>query len=186
MVAVQEATQSTIPKPPQSISRLFNSGAIADTEIVKFFAWLDSVIKEERASAEEQRSLEYTIGQFFSNGRVAELAARVRTESPFYASSLEENQEKKLEASDKNSEPKQQRTNNANFVDSKGKFIWKDGEIVFNFGHRHKGKPLKLVIEEDKSYLTWMLTNDFPNDTKELVSNALKGKFPEPTKKTDA
>lgn len=56
------------------------------------------------------------------------------------------------------------------FCDLSGKFIKKDGEIVFNFG-THKGK----IAKNEVSYLDWMITKgDFPKDTKDFARSLLK------------
>jgi DNA polymerase-3 subunit epsilon len=61
-------------------------------------------------------------------------------------------------------------------VDVAGKLAWKNGKASINFG-KHTGVPLDLV---PKSYLEWMLTGDFPEETKEIIRNALKGVYPTP------
>ena len=62
-------------------------------------------------------------------------------------------------------------------VDLTGKFIYNDRkEIVINFG-QHKGKLLSKVLVENPSYYDWMLSKDFPMDTKRVlqrVYNSLK------------
>ena len=51
-------------------------------------------------------------------------------------------------------------------ADLSGYFIKnEEGELIFNFG-KHKGK--KAANERD--YLYWMFGNDFPSDTKKLIS----------------
>lgn len=76
------------------------------------------------------------------------------------------------------------RNNYLKFVDKKGLFVWtrkKDAwEITFNFSTQHKGDTLKDVIQKDIGFVTWMLGKDFPEDTKGLLRNALKGIYPEP------
>ncbi len=63
-------------------------------------------------------------------------------------------------------------------LDSGGKFVWREGEVVFNFG-KHKHRPLRELAEENPDYLRWLLGKDFPADTKALASDALDGRFPE-------
>jgi DNA polymerase-3 subunit epsilon len=65
-----------------------------------------------------------------------------------------------------------------NWVDADGKFIWVDGEAVFNFS-KEKGRRLKDVAAENPGFLAWILGRDFPPGVKEIVSNAIKGVFPE-------
>ena len=66
----------------------------------------------------------------------------------------------------------------ASWIDSKGKFIWIDNEAIVNFGP-HKGKLLSDVAKNEPSFLVWMLNKDFLPDVKNIVSDALNGKFPQ-------
>jgi DNA polymerase-3 subunit epsilon len=69
-------------------------------------------------------------------------------------------------------------TEKERYVDAVGKrFEWRDGEASFGFGE-HRGKLLKTVAKEKPDYLQWILGRDFPEDTKNIVSDALNGKFP--------
>lgn len=54
-------------------------------------------------------------------------------------------------------------------AESSMSFVWKDGEIIFNFG-KHKGK----VAKYEKDYLNWYLTQSINADTRELVNLLLK------------
>jgi DNA polymerase-3 subunit epsilon len=60
-----------------------------------------------------------------------------------------------------------------NAVDSIGNFIRVKGEIRFAFG-KHRGQPLDTVARSKPSYLQWMLAQDFLDDTKALVKDALR------------
>lgn len=62
----------------------------------------------------------------------------------------------------------------AGALDREAKFVRVDGEIVCNFGGAkgHRGKRLKDV---PRSYLEWMLSTNFPSDTKKIVEDALNG-----------
>jgi DNA polymerase-3 subunit epsilon len=64
-------------------------------------------------------------------------------------------------------------------VDPSGKFIWKGGEVVFSFG-KHQGKALRHVAGKSPDYLEWILQSDFPADTKAVVADALRGRYPSP------
>jgi DNA polymerase-3 subunit epsilon len=66
-----------------------------------------------------------------------------------------------------------------NGVDPSGKFVWKDGEVIFAFG-KHQGRSLRRIAGEAPDYLEWILQSDFPPDTKALVRKALGGSFPSP------
>ena len=66
-----------------------------------------------------------------------------------------------------------------NYVDSGGKFIWADGEAVFNFG-KHKGRSLREMAADYPDYLGWITHQDFSAEVNEIVIKALGGEFPEP------
>lgn len=64
----------------------------------------------------------------------------------------------------------------AGALDREGKFIRVNGEVVCNFGGAkgHRGKRLKDV---PRSYLEWMLSATFQDDTKKIVEDALNGVY---------
>ena len=64
------------------------------------------------------------------------------------------------------------------WVDRMGRLKWVNDEVAINFG-RKIGVPLKKIIAEDSGFINWMLRNDFPSDTKEILEEALNGKWPE-------
>ncbi|MDR2850396.1 MAG: 3'-5' exonuclease [Verrucomicrobiota bacterium] len=64
-------------------------------------------------------------------------------------------------------------------VDRAGRLRWVDGEATVNFGKK-KGARLKDLIREDPGFLRWITKNDFPQDTRAICENALKGIFPVP------
>ncbi len=66
---------------------------------------------------------------------------------------------------------------NPSWVDSSGKLRWQNGEVTINFG-KNRGKRLRDLVEKDRGFITWMLKSDFPPDTREIVQNALDGKYP--------
>lgn len=57
------------------------------------------------------------------------------------------------------------------------KFYWRHGRPVISFG-KHKGKDLRWICQRDVEYLKWMITGDFSEDTKKMISDALNGIFP--------
>jgi DNA polymerase-3 subunit epsilon len=65
------------------------------------------------------------------------------------------------------------------WVDKIGRLKWRNGTVVLNFG-RKKGTPLKEIVETDPGFIKWMLRSDFPADVKEIVEDAVGGKWPEP------
>jgi len=64
------------------------------------------------------------------------------------------------------------------FVDSEGKFFWRDGEPAFNFG-KYKSRTLRSVAKSDSNYLSWVISPDrhFAQDVVDLCYNAQQGKF---------
>jgi DNA polymerase-3 subunit epsilon len=66
------------------------------------------------------------------------------------------------------------------YCDPDGKFIWSDGEIICNFGKKHKGDRLKDIVINDPSYLVWIAGSDFTPEVKGLINKALLGEFPKP------
>lgn len=63
------------------------------------------------------------------------------------------------------------------WVDPDKRFVWRDGEAVFNFG-AHRGKSLALVAETKPDYLDWIIRGDFPEPAKEIARRARRGVFP--------
>ena len=63
------------------------------------------------------------------------------------------------------------------WADQTGKLKWVAGELTINFGAK-QGQKLRELAQSDTGYLRWILQKNFPRDTTEIVSNALKGKFP--------
>lgn len=66
-------------------------------------------------------------------------------------------------------------------VDLAGRFVYDDKcEPVFNFG-KYKGQSVLKVLERDSGYYGWMMQGDFPQDTKNVLTNirlqSLKGKI---------
>jgi DNA polymerase-3 subunit epsilon len=59
-------------------------------------------------------------------------------------------------------------------VDRGGKFVLREGEVIFAFG-RQKGRALREVARVQRDYLEWILKQDFPDDARLLVEEALKG-----------
>jgi len=65
-------------------------------------------------------------------------------------------------------------------VDQEGKFVWKNGEAVFGFGNKHKGKSIREVVRADRGYMQWMIEKgNFSGDVIRICREALEGKFPE-------
>ncbi len=66
---------------------------------------------------------------------------------------------------------------NRDWVDQTGRLRWTHGEVAINFG-KNSGRPLKKLVEKEGGFLNWILQNDFPDDTKEIIRNAMKGVYP--------
>lgn len=57
-------------------------------------------------------------------------------------------------------------------VDFARRMIIQEGKIVFNFG-KHKGKCVEEVFRIERSYYDWMMQGDFPQHTKQKVTEIL-------------
>lgn len=66
------------------------------------------------------------------------------------------------------------------WLDIDGKFCFRDGTVVVNFGHQFKGTPLEEVAKQPRGrgYLQWICRGQFKDDTKQIAHDALAGKFP--------
>jgi DNA polymerase-3 subunit epsilon len=63
------------------------------------------------------------------------------------------------------------------WIDREGKLAWKDGQPCLNFGP-HAGKSLQFMVQREPGFLNWMLGKTFEADTKQIISDALRRKFP--------
>jgi DNA polymerase-3 subunit epsilon len=57
-------------------------------------------------------------------------------------------------------------------VDFARRMIIQEGKIIFNFG-KHKGKQVEDVFRIERSYYDWMMQGDFPQHTKQKVTEIL-------------
>jgi DNA polymerase-3 subunit epsilon len=64
-----------------------------------------------------------------------------------------------------------------NWIDSEGKFIWRNGEAIINFGI-HMNKKLSEIALNNKNYLQWIIRDDFADDTKKIALDAINGIIP--------
>jgi DNA polymerase-3 subunit epsilon len=62
-------------------------------------------------------------------------------------------------------------------ADIGGRFRRQDGVVVFAFG-KYLGQPLIAIAESDPDYLHWMLDQDFLDDAKDIVRQALMAQCP--------
>ena len=65
------------------------------------------------------------------------------------------------------------------WADRAGRLKWSKGEIVCNFG-KFQGQSLRETVARDPNFVNWLLRSDFPEDTKQIVRDAVAGKFPAP------
>lgn len=65
------------------------------------------------------------------------------------------------------------------YIDRTRKFEWTAGnEPAVAFG-RHRGRPLREVVADDRGYLEWIARSpDFADDARRIASEALAGRFP--------
>jgi len=64
-------------------------------------------------------------------------------------------------------------------TDRSGRLRWVKGEVTINFGKK-KGELLKDLVTRDSGFIKWIIKNDFPQDTRKICEDALKGIFPDP------
>lgn len=67
----------------------------------------------------------------------------------------------------------------AEWADREGRLRWSNGEIAINFG-RNQRKTIRSLVQNDMGFLNWILQKDFPEDTKDVIRNAMKGNYPSP------
>jgi len=65
------------------------------------------------------------------------------------------------------------------YFDKERKFCWWNGRLYPTFGKYKRKKDIKGILEEDPSYLEWVLNSDFSEEIKAMIRDALSGKFPE-------
>lgn len=66
------------------------------------------------------------------------------------------------------------------FYDKEKRFRWWDGKLYMMFGKYAKRYTLQEIVQKDRRYLEWILTAQFSDDVKDLIENALQGRFPQP------
>jgi len=64
--------------------------------------------------------------------------------------------------------------------DKEGKFRWWNGELYPTFGKHARRKNIRQLAGSERDYLEWILKSDFTDTVKDMVRNALQGRFPEP------
>lgn len=63
------------------------------------------------------------------------------------------------------------------FFDRQKKFRWWNGELYPVFGKYGKRKSLREIAKTERSYLEWLLEQDFPKETKTMLRGVLEGKL---------
>jgi DNA polymerase III subunit epsilon len=64
--------------------------------------------------------------------------------------------------------------------DVEGKFRWWNGELYPTFGKHARRKNIQQLVASERGYLQWILDSDFSDKVKDMVSDAMNGRFPEP------
>jgi len=72
----------------------------------------------------------------------------------------------------------------AEFYDIERKFRWWDGDLYMMFGKHARKFTLQEIVKKDRRYLEWILSADFSEEIKNLVSDALNGRVPSYKKST--
>lgn len=70
------------------------------------------------------------------------------------------------------------------FFDSDRKLRWWNGELYMMFGKYARKASLQEITKTDRPYLEWILKQDFRDDVKDVIEQALEGKFPQPPQGT--
>jgi DNA polymerase-3 subunit epsilon len=69
-----------------------------------------------------------------------------------------------------------------NWIDSTGKFRWRDGEAIVSFS-KHSGTTIEELAKTEPNFFKWMIKQSFPKDAKQVAQDALIGKFPKKKEK---
>ncbi len=69
------------------------------------------------------------------------------------------------------------------FYDKGKRIRWWNGKLYIMFGKYANRYSLQEIVEKDRPYLQWILSAQFSDEVKDLVENALNGRFPEPSEK---
>ncbi|MCL1887897.1 MAG: 3'-5' exonuclease [Kiritimatiellaeota bacterium] len=64
-------------------------------------------------------------------------------------------------------------------ADRAGRFRWVNSELTVNFGKK-KGMLVRTLMQEEPSFLWWIVKNDFPADTRKIAEEAARGILPPP------
>ena len=64
------------------------------------------------------------------------------------------------------------------YYDEEKKFRWWNGELYPVFGKYARRLSLREIAQKHPDYLQWLLTQDFKEDVRKLLQDALQGRFP--------
>jgi DNA polymerase-3 subunit epsilon len=65
----------------------------------------------------------------------------------------------------------------AEFYDKEKKFRWWNGKLYMMFGKYARRCSLEEIVQKDRAYCEWILSANFSDEIKELIENALGGRF---------
>ena len=66
------------------------------------------------------------------------------------------------------------------FFDDERKFRWWNDELYPVFGKFGRKHSIREIVQKDAAYVQYLLTTDFDEKVKNMLQEALAGKFPEP------
>lgn len=69
----------------------------------------------------------------------------------------------------------------SSFFDAERKFRWWNGELYPAFGKYARKHSVREIVQKDAAYAQYLLTTDFDEKVKNMLQEALVGKFPEPS-----
>jgi DNA polymerase III subunit epsilon len=72
------------------------------------------------------------------------------------------------------------------FFDDERKFRWWNDELYPMFGKYARKHPVREIAQKDSAYLQYLLTTDFDEKVKNMLQEALVGKYPEPLQASKA
>jgi DNA polymerase-3 subunit epsilon len=64
------------------------------------------------------------------------------------------------------------------WVDRRGRLRAAKGKVVINFG-KYQGRSVAALVKTDLKFLEWIIRNDFPRDTQEIIQAIIDGDPPE-------
>ncbi|MFH1594576.1 MAG: exonuclease domain-containing protein [Candidatus Omnitrophota bacterium] len=64
------------------------------------------------------------------------------------------------------------------YFDKERKFRWWNGELYPVFGKFARKQSIRKIAQKEPSYLQWILSQDFSKTVKDMIRDALGGKYP--------